>query len=122
MILAGRYLAGVAVVAAATAAAVAMVPADVRGEVGWGAAVGLLLQAPLGWWTLRTNRHRALPAGVGLGMLVRFTVIGVAGLVVIPALGVRAGPMLVSMVGVLVALLLVEGAAALREHSREDQR
>ena len=41
---------------------------------------------------------------------------------VVPVLGVRAGPMLGTMVGVLVALLLVEGVTALREHSREDER
>jgi hypothetical protein len=53
---------------------------------------------------------------------VRFSVVAIAGLVVIPALGRRAGPMLLSMVGVLVALLLVEGVTALREHSREEDR
>jgi len=47
-------------------------------------------------------------------------VVGIAGLVVVPVLGRRAGPMLGSMVGVLIALLLVEGVTALREHSRED--
>jgi hypothetical protein len=30
--------------------------------------------------------------------------------------------MLVTMVGILVALLLVEGVVAMREHSREEQR
>jgi hypothetical protein len=52
-----------------------------------------------------------------LGMLVRLTVVGIAGLALIPVLGLRAGPMLGSMVGVLVALLLVEGVTAAREHS-----
>jgi hypothetical protein len=52
----------------------------------------------------------------------RLTVVLIAGLVVVPALGGRAGPMLGAMVGVLVALLLVEGVTALREHSRENER
>jgi hypothetical protein len=116
---AGRYLAGVAAVAAAAAGATATVPLDIRAEVGWGSVVGLVLQSPLGWWALRAiGTERFFPVW-GLGMLVRLTVLAVAGLVVIPALGVRAGPMLGSMVGVLVALLLVEGITALREHSRE---
>ncbi|MGH7499813.1 MAG: hypothetical protein ACREL3_13295 [Gemmatimonadales bacterium] len=122
MTLAGRYLTGVALVAAAAVAGVAVMPAEIRGEAGWGAGVGLVLQAPLGWWALRAIGTERFMAVWGLGMLVRVTVIGIAGLVVIPVLGARAGPMLGSMVGVLVALLVVEGATALREHSREDER
>ncbi len=120
MTLAGRYLAGVAVVAAAAAGAVVAVPPEIRAEAGWGAGVGLLLQAPLGWWALRAIGTERFFGVWGLGMLVRFTVVGIAGLVVVPVLGGRAGPMLGSMVGVLIALLLVEGITALREHSRED--
>jgi hypothetical protein len=119
---AGSYLAGVALVAAAAAGATVGIPGDIRDEVGWGAAVGLLLQAPLGWWALRAIGTERFLAVWGLGMLIRFTVVAIAGFVVIPALGRRAGPMLVSMVGVLVALLLVEGVTALREHSREEDR
>lgn len=119
MSLAGRYLAGVAVIATAAAGAVLAAPEAIRAEVGWGAGVGLLLQAPLGWWALRAIGTERFLAVWALGMLVRFTVVGLAGLVVVPALGRSAGPMLFSMVGVLVALLLVEGITALREHSRE---
>jgi hypothetical protein len=117
--LAGRYLAGVAAVAAAAAGATVAVPADVRPAVGWGSVVGLVLQAPLGWWALRAIGTARFLGVWGLGMLVRLTVVAIAGLVTIPYLGRRAEPMLVSMVGVLVALLLVEGITALREHPRE---
>jgi hypothetical protein len=117
---AGRYLTGVAAIAAAAAGATTAVPADIRPEVGWGAGVGLVLQAPLGWWALRAIGTERFMAVWGLGMLVRFTVVAIAALIVIPQLGRRAGPMLVSMVGVLVALLLIEGFTALREQSRED--
>jgi len=117
-----RYLTGVAMVAAGGAVLTAAVaPAD-RTVVGWGVLVGLILQTPLGWWAIRSIGTDRFMAVWGLGMLVRFTVVGVAGLAVVPVLGRRAGPMLGSMVGVLVALLLVEGATALREHSREDER
>jgi hypothetical protein len=118
----GNYLLGVGVVAAFATGVTAATPSGVRAEVGWGSAVGLVLQAPLGWWAIRSiGTERFLPVWT-LGMLVRFTVVGVAGLAVLPALGRRAGPMLGSMVGVLVALLLVEGVTALREHSPEEHR
>lgn len=117
-----RYLTGVAIVAAGTALLVLAVPAPVRLPAAWGGAVGLVLQAPLGWWAVRSiGTDRFLPVW-GLGTLVRFTVVLVTGFVVQPALGRRTGPMLGAMVGVLVALLLVEGVTALREHSREDER
>lgn len=116
---AGRYLTGVAAVAVAAGGATVSVPPDICAEVGWGSLVGLMLQAPLGWWALRAiGTERFLPVW-GLGMMVRLTVLAVSGLIVIPVLGVRAGPMLGSMVAVLVALLFVEGITALMAHSRE---
>jgi heme A synthase len=117
-----RYLAGVAGVAALGAVLVAVVPAADRAAVGWGVVVGLVLQTPLGWWAVRSIGTERFMVVWGLGMLVRFASVLVAGLVVLPVLGRRAGAMLGSMVGVLVALLLVEGVTALREHSREDER
>ena len=122
MTLGSRYLGGVALVAAAGAVLAALVPAADRVAVGWGVVVGLVLQTPLGWWAVRSIGTDRFMAVWGLGMLMRLTVVLVAGLVVLPVLGRRAGPMLGAMVGVLVALLLVEGVTALREHSREDER
>jgi hypothetical protein len=55
-------------------------------------------------------------------MLVRLSVVAIAGLVVIPALRGHAGAMLGSMVAVLVALLLLEGFTAFREHTQEYER
>jgi len=117
-----RYLAGVALVGAASALLLLVVPDGIRPEVMWGAATGLALQAPLGWWALRSLGTEHFLLSWGLGMLVRFTVVALAGLTMVPALGYAAGPMLGAMVGVLVALLLVEGVTAVREHSREDER
>jgi hypothetical protein len=117
-----RYLAGVAIVAAGSAVLTGSVPAQDRAPVGWGAFVGLLLQAPLGWLALRSIGTERFLAVWGLGMLVRLTTVGVAALIVLPVLGSRSWAMLGTMVGVLVALLLIEGATALREHSWEDER
>jgi hypothetical protein len=117
-----RYLAGVALVAAGGAILAAAVPVADRTVVAWGVVVGLVLQTPLGWWAIRSIGTERFMAVWGLGMLTRLTVVAVVGVAVMPVLGRRAGTMLGSMVAVLVALLLVEGVTALREHSREDER
>jgi hypothetical protein len=117
-----RYLLGVAAVAAGGALLVLAVPRAVRPEVFWGVVTGFALQVPLGWQALRSIGTEHFMLSWGLGMLVRLTAVGIAGLVIVPVLGGSAGAMLGSMVGVLVALLLVEGVTAVREHSREDER
>ena len=122
MSLGRRYLAGVAVVGVAALGLAALAPSGVRTEVLWGVVTGLVLQVPLGWWALRSLGTEGFMLSWGLGTLVRFTVVLLAGLTVPPAIGRTAGPMLGAMVAVLVALLLVEGVTAVREHSREDER
>ena len=117
----GRYGAGVAVVGLAGLVVAALVPAALRAGVLWGLAVGLLLQAPLGWWTLRAVGTERFFTLWGLGMLVRFGVLVVAGFALTAVPGPLAAPMLTTMVATLVALLLVEGAVAMREHSREHE-
>jgi hypothetical protein len=49
-------------------------------------------------------------------------VVAVAAFVLLAAPGPMTAPMLVTMVSTLVALLLLEGAVAMREHSRDDER
>jgi len=119
----GRYLAAVGGVAAgAVALAGLMGSAADRTAAWWGVGVGLVLQTPLGWWAIQSVGTERFLAIWVLGMLVRLTVVVIAGLVVLPALGPRAEAMLGAMVGVLVALLAVEGVTAFREHSREDRQ
>jgi heme A synthase len=120
--LARRYVAGVAVVAVVGLASMAVFPAGSRPGMVWGLLVGLLLQAPLGWWTLRAIGTENFLTVWVLGIVVRLAVVAIAAFALIPALGDEAAPMLVTMVGVLVALLLVEGVVAMRAHSREDER
>jgi hypothetical protein len=120
--LAGCYVAGVGVVAIAGLGAMAVAPAESRPGMAWGLITGLVLQAPLGWWTLRAIGTGSFLTVWLLGILVRLAVVAIAAFAVIPALGDEAAPMLVTMVGILVALLLVEGVVAMREHSREDER
>jgi hypothetical protein len=118
----GTYAAGVLAVAAAGLVVVTTVPASIRFGVLWGLVVGLLLQSPLGWWALRTVGTERFLMVWGVGMLVRFAVVAVAAFVLLAAPGPMTAPMLVTMVSTLVALLLLEGAVAMREHSRDDER
>jgi hypothetical protein len=114
-----RYVAGVGAVGAAGLVAAALVPAASRPGLFWGLIVGLLLQAPLGWWTLRAmGTERFLPVW-GLGMLVRLAVVAVAAFALMAAPETLAVPMLAMMVAVLMALLLVEGAVAWRDNAGE---
>src|SRR6478752_6113588 len=108
-------------VAAAGVAVAALAPAPDRVAAWWGVGVGLVLQAPLGWWAIQSIGTERFMAVWTLGMLVRLTVVLVTALVVEPALGLRAAAMLGAMVGVLVALLAVEGVTAFREQSREER-
>jgi hypothetical protein len=119
---AGRYVAGVAAVGAGGLVAMAASPLWWRGGIAWGLAVGLLLQAPLGWWTLRAIGSERFFMVWGLGMLVRFGVVAVAAFALMGAPERLAAPMLVTMVSVLVGLLLVEGVVAMGEHSRKGER
>ena len=112
-----RYLAGVGGVAVAAATLAGLVPAADRAAYWWGVGVGV----PLGWWAIQSVGTSRFMAVWTLGMLARLTTVLVTGLIVQPAMGSRAGPMLGAMVGVLVALLAVEGVTAFREHSREDR-
>lgn len=120
MTLAGRYVAGVGAVGAAGLGLMAVFPTGSRPGMAWGLIAGVLLQAPVGWWTLQAIGTERFLTVWGLGILVRLAVVAIAAFAVIPALGDEAAPMLVTMVGTLVALLLVEGVVAMRAHSRED--
>jgi hypothetical protein len=120
--LVGRYLAGVAAVGVGGLVAIAVSPSEWRDGILWGLGTGLLLQAPLGWWTLKAVGTERFLMVWGLGMLVRFGVVAVAAFATMAAPEDLAAPMLVTMVGVLVGLLLVEGAVAMGEYSREGGR
>lgn len=120
MTLAFRYLLGVlAALGGGAVLAWTLAPAHRTGAL-WGVFAGVVLQAPLGWITLRAIGTDRFVMVWGVGMLVRLGAVGIAALILVPALGKEAAPMLVSMVGVLAALLVLEGVVAMREHSGDD--
>jgi hypothetical protein len=116
-----RYLLGVVACLGAGAVAAWMAAPAHRTGALWGVFAGVVLQAPLGWITLRAIGTDRFMLVWGVGMLVRLAAVGVAAVILVPVLGPEAAPMLVSMVGVLGALLVIEGIVAMREYSGEDE-
>jgi hypothetical protein len=112
-----RYLAGMALAGLGFAMLALAVPSDLRDEVGWAVVIALAVQAPLGWWTLRSIGRPGFQLVWSLGMLVRFAAVGLTGLVLVPAFGWELGPALGTLVAAMMALVLVEAVTAVREHS-----
>ena len=117
----GRYAVGLALIALGATTAALAAPAAARGGVLLGATVGLLVQAPLGWWVVRgVGSDRFLGAWMA-GFLSRIALLALMGLAVVPALGWEPTPVLVTLAAVLGGLLLVEGAAAMATTSQQTQ-
>jgi hypothetical protein len=112
-----RYLTGLALVLGAGTALILLLPATVRAPASLGAGIALLVQAPLGWWVVRsigTSRFQLVwTAGIGI----RFAAVGLTGLLLVPAAGWDATAVLGSMVTALLMLLAAEVVTAMREHS-----
>lgn len=117
-----RYLAGTAVIALAAMAAGAVVPGSWR--PGWWLALGiaLVVQAPLGWWLMRSIGTERFLAVWALGILLRLMTVGLTGLVIVPALSLPAAPALLALAGFLVASLVLEGIVSALQHSQAPVR
>jgi hypothetical protein len=89
-----------------------------REEIAAGVVIGLLVQAPLGWWTLRSIGTRKFQLVWVGGMVLRLGLIGVAAVVLSGQYRWEAGALLMALVATLVILLLVEAVTAAQEHSR----
>ena len=113
-----RYLMGLAAVGILGIVATRLARPALRDEIAAGVVIGLLVQAPLGWWTLRsigTGRFQLVWVG---GMVLRLALIGVAAVVLSGQYRWEAGVLLMALVATLVILLLVEAVTAAQEHSR----
>lgn len=86
-------------------------------EIVWGVLLGLLIQAPLAWLTLRSIGTERLQLIWVLGMLIRLGALAITGLLLVPALGWQLVPTLGALLATLLALLLVEVILAARQHS-----
>src|SRR3954464_6881737 len=74
----GPYLLGLLIVGLLGAVAAVIAPPSSRGEVGAGVLLALLVQAPLGWWTLRSIGTETFQLVWVGGMILRLAVVGVA--------------------------------------------
>ena len=112
-----RYLIGFAIVALIGAGVAAWMRPELRDEVAWGVLIGLVVQAPLGWWTIRSiGKRRFLTVWAG-GMLIRLLVLAISGLLLVPAFDWEMAPALGALLVTLVALLVLEVVIAMREQS-----
>ena len=112
-----RYLVGVATVSAVGTVIALLVGPDLRDEVMFGVLLGLLIQAPLGWWTVRSIGTERFQLVWVVGMMIRLAVVALTGLVLAPEFEWRMVPVLAVLVATLLVLLLVEAVTALRQHS-----
>ena len=87
-------------------------PAEMRREVSFGVLLALVLQGPLGWWTVSSLGTTRFVWVWGLGLLMRFGAVGLVAFAVVPAVGWAPSPTLLSLVGALIGLLAVEAVAA----------
>lgn len=107
-----------AVAALGALVALRFVPAAEHGAVWIALLASILVQGPLGWWVISAVGTQRFLLVWGLGLLARLFLVGLMAVVVGPAFGLAATPLLVTLAGLLAALLLVEGIVALAALSR----
>lgn len=111
-----RYAAGLGFVAVAGAALGLILPPAV--QAGWWPALvlALVVQAPLGWWVIRSHGRPSFLAAWGAGLVARFALVGLAAFLLVPQLGWPPAATLLSLVGLLMALVIVEMTIVLGLH------
>jgi hypothetical protein len=110
-----HYLMGMGCILLLFLGLLAVAPVEWRPSLALAAGLSMTIQIPLGLWLLSSlGSDRFLPVWV-LGMLVRLTLVGVAGLALWPALGWPMTPGLIGLVLLLMASLAVEGLVLLLE-------
>ncbi len=124
----GRYLAGAATVAAAALVLSFVLPPDDGPALRLALGIALVVQGPLGWWLVRAMRTQRFLLVWATGIAARLAVVAACGLVITPRLGLALEPTLFALVGVLMALVVVEalvvnaGAAARSERQSTEVR
>ncbi len=117
-----RYLSGLAIVTTVGAAVVGLSSSASRVELAWGMGLGLLVQAPLGWYTIRSVGTERFQLVWVLGMMIRLAIVALAGLVLVPALHWQLVPALAGLVVAILVLLVVEVLTVMRQHSGIKER
>jgi len=109
----GRYAIGLAIVAGGALAVSRSVSPEWRAPLITALALACIVQAPLGWWLIRSIGTRRFLAVWGIGLAARLALLAVMALLVAPARGWPLEPALVSLALILVALIAVEAGALL---------
>jgi hypothetical protein len=114
-----RYLLGLAIAGAVGLLIASLLGPD-RAAAMYGVLIGIVVQAPLGWWTIRSIGTPRFQLAWVAGMLVRLMVLAIAALVLAPEYGWNTAATLVSLVATLLVLLMVEAwtAAGIRSETR----
>lgn len=112
MTAASRYLIGLGAVGTGGLVA-GLLAGPARAAVWAGAAIGLGLQGPLGWWLVRAVGRPRFFQVWGLGLLSRFGVLAAVGMVLLASDLPHAQAVLIALAGAFVALLGVEIAVLL---------
>ena len=111
------YLAGLGLTVAIGAVVLAIAPPGIRNEVVGGMVVAFLVQAPLGWWHVRTLGTGRFQLVWGAGMLIRLLSVGVTALILVPVFRWQLAPALAALLGGIAILLFVEVLAVMRKSS-----
>lgn len=111
-----RYGLGLLVVLAGTAGIAIFLSGEDRSGLLTALGITVIVQVPLGWWLIRSVGRPIVLAAWVVGMLVRLGVVALVGLVLVPWLRWPAGPTLIALAALILALLLVESAVLWFEH------
>jgi membrane protein DedA with SNARE-associated domain len=93
-----------------------------RIELAAGIGLGLLVQAPLGWLTVRSVGTERFQLVWVLGMIIRLAVVALAGLILVPAVDWQMVPTLGALVVTILVLLVVEVLTVMRKNSGIEAR
>ena len=90
---------------------------------GWWPAlvIALVVQAPLGWWVVRSVGRPSFLWAWGAGLLTRFGLVGVAAFLLVPRLGWPPAATLLSLVTLLLAILALETVVVVLEQSHAEK-
>ncbi len=113
-----RYLTGLAATGALGILVTRLAQPSLREQIAAGVVIALLVQAPLGWWTLRSIGTEKFQLVRISGMLLRLVLVGLAAVLLSRQYYWQADAFLMALVVTLLILLLVEAVTAAQEHSR----
>ena len=117
-----RYLLGTVLIALLTAALGPIIGPKLRPAVLLSLGLALVVQVPLGYWLIVAVGTRRFLAAWVLGMLLRMGMVGLTGLVILPALGWALGPTLIALLILLLLFPLLEGAVLLLAQPKAEAR